>query len=327
MRRREFIAGLAGVAAWSRVVGAQQAGRVRLVGILVPFPASDAVSQIRVRAFRQELTKLGWSDGSNVRFEERWTTDDLGLLRAAAANLVELKPDVIACSGDRAIRILIESTQLIPIVAIASDMADAGFVNSLSRPGGNLTGFSVTEFSVIGKMLETLRRMAPRTSRVGMIYNPDNTVRAHYLRSFKAVAGQLAVEPIDLPVHGLAEIERAIGILADQPNAGFLVPPDITMSALAAEVTGLAARRSVPAVYANSSFVTRGGLVSYGPDFVDVFRRQASYVDRILRGEKPGDLPVQQPTNYQLSINLRTAKALGLTVPETLLASADEVIE
>jgi putative tryptophan/tyrosine transport system substrate-binding protein len=222
---------------------------------------------------------------------------------------------------------LIEFTRLIPVVAIASDMADAGFVNSLSRPGGNLTGFSVTEFSVIGKMLETLRRMAPRTSRVAVIYNPDNTVGALYLRSFKAAAEQLAVEPIDLPVHGLAEIERAIGILADQPNASFLVPADITMSALAAEVTGLAARRSVPAVYANSSYVTRGGLVSYGPDFVDVFRRQASYVDRILRGEKPGDLPVQQPTNYQLSINLRTAKALGLTVPETLLASADEVIE
>jgi len=327
MRRREFIAGLGGAAAWSRVVGAQQAGRVRLVGILVPFPASDAVSQIRVRAFRQEFTKLGWSDGSNIQFEERWTTDNSDLVRAAAANLVELKPDVIAISGDRAITILMQFTHSIPIVAIASDLAEAGFVNSLSRPGGNLTGFSINEFSVIGKMLETLRRMAPRTSRIGMIHNPDNPIGAHYLRSFNTFARQLTIEPIDLPVHGLAEIERAIGILAEQPNAGFLVPPDISISGLAAEVIDLAARRGVPAVYANSSFVTRGGLVSYGADFVDVFRRQASYVDRILRGEKPGDLPVQQPTNYQLSINLKTAKALGLTIPETLLAVADEVIQ
>jgi putative tryptophan/tyrosine transport system substrate-binding protein len=326
MRRREFIAGL-GAVAWPMVARAQQAGRIRLVGILAPYPASDAESQIRVRAFREELTKLGWSDGSNVKFEERWTTDNMDLVRAAAANLVELKPDVIVSSGDRVIPILMQFTRSIPIVAAGSDLAGSGFVDSLSRPGGNVTGFSVTEFSVIGKMLETLKRMAPSVSRVGMIYNPDNPVGAVYFRSLKTVAGQLAVQPIDLPVHGLAELDRAIGILAEKPNSGILAPPDVTISGLAAEVTGLASRHNVPAVYSNSSYVLRGGLVSYGADIVDVFRRQASYVDRILRGEKAGDLPIQQPTNFQLFVNLKTAKALGLIVPETMLATADKVIQ
>jgi putative tryptophan/tyrosine transport system substrate-binding protein len=326
MRRREFIAALGAAACpmWAR---AQQAARVRLVGILAPYPASDAESQMRVRAFRQELTKLGWSDGRNVKFEERWTTDNMELVRAAAADLVELKPDVIVSSGDRVIPILMQFTRSIPIVAAGSDLAGSGFVDSLSQPGGNLTGFSVTEFSVIGKMLETLKRIAPGVSRVGMIYNPDNPVGAVYLRSFKTVAGQLAVQPIDLPVHGLAELQRAIGFLGEKANSGVLAPPDVTITSLAAEVTGLAARHNVPAIYSNSSYVLRGGLASYGADIVDVFRRQASYVDRILRGEKVGDLPIQQPTNFQLFINLKTARALGLTIPETLLATADEVIQ
>jgi putative ABC transport system substrate-binding protein len=251
----------------------------------------------------------------------------MDLVRAAAANLVELKPDVIVSSGDRVIPILMQFTRAIPIVAAGSDLAGSGFVDSLSKPGGNLTGFSVTEFSVIGKMLETLKRIAPDISRVGMIYNSDNPVGAVYLRSFKAVAGQLAVEPIDLPVHGLAELERAIVFLAEKPNSGILTPPDVTITSLAAEVTGLAARYNIPAVHSNSSYVLRGGLVSYGADIVDVFRRQASYVDRILRGEKAGDLPIQQPTNFQLFINLKTARTLGLTIPEALLATADEVIQ
>jgi putative tryptophan/tyrosine transport system substrate-binding protein len=176
-------------------------------------------------------------------------------------------------------------------------------------------------------MVETLKRMAPGTSRVGMIYNPDNPVGAVYLNSFKAVAAQLGVQPIDLPVHGPAEIERAIGSLAKQPNGGFITPPDVTVAALATEITTLAARHSVPAIYSRPLYVRRGGLASYGVDIVDVYRRQASYVDRVLRGEKPGDLPIQQPTNYQLVINLKTAKALGLTIPDTLLATVDEVID
>jgi putative ABC transport system substrate-binding protein len=298
-----------------------------MVGILAPFSASDAEAQIRVRAFRQELTKLGWSVGSNVQFEERWTTDNMDLVRAAAANLVELKPDVIVSSGDRVIPILLQFTRSIPIVAVASDLAASGFVESLRRPGGNLTGFSVTEFSVIGKMLETLRRLAPRISRVGMMYNPDNPVAATYLRWFEPSAGQFGVQPINLPIHDAASIERAIASLAEQPNGGVLFPPDVTIFSLRAQVSALLARYRVPAISIFSALTAAGGLVSYGPDRTAMFRQSASYVDRILRGEKPGDLPFQQPTTYRLAINLKAAKALDLTVPDTLLVAADEVIE
>jgi len=326
--RREFITLLGGAAAWPPTARAQQPHRTRLVGILMPFPESDAAQQARFRAFRQELTKLGWSEGSDVQFDVRWTTDNMDLVRAAAADLVKLKPDVIASVGDRIIPVLTQLTRSIPIVAVASDFLGSGFVESLARPGGNLTGFSLIEFSVIGKMVETLKQMAPGISRVGIIYNPDNPVGAVYLNWFKAVAAQLGVQPIDLPVHGPAEIERAIGSLAEQPNGGFITPPDLTVAALATEITTLAARHSVPAIYSGSPFyVRRGGLASYGPDILDVYRRQAAYVDRVLRGEKPGDLPIQQPTNYQLAINLKTAKALGISVPPTLLALADELIE
>ena len=328
MRRREFITLLGGAVAWPLTARAQQPHRTRLVGILMPFPESDEAQQTRFRAFRQQLTKLGWSEGSNVQLDVRWTTDNMDLVQAATSDLVKLKPDVIASTGDRVIPVLTQLTRSIPIVAIASDFLGSGFVESLAHPGGNVTGFSLIEFSVIGKMVETLKRMAPGTSRVGMIYNPDNPVGAVYLNSFKAVAAQLAVQSIDLPVHGPADIERAIGSLAEQPNGGFITPPDLTVAALATEITTLAARHSVPAIYSGSPFyVRRGGLASYGPDILDVYRRQAAYVDRVLRGEKPGDLPIQQPTNYQLAINLKTAKALGISVPLTLLALADELIE
>jgi putative tryptophan/tyrosine transport system substrate-binding protein len=328
VRRRAFISLLCGAAAaWPLAVRAQQLHRTRLVGILMPFSESNERQQTLFRAFRQELTKLGWSEGSDVQFDVRWTTDNMDLVRAAASDLVKLKPDVIVSVGDRVIPVLTRLTRSIPIVAIASDFLGSGFVESLAHPGGNVTGFSIIEFSVIGKMVETLKRMAPGTSRVGMIYNPDNPVGAIYLNSFKAVAAQLGVQPIDLPVHGPAEIERAIESLAKQPNGGFITPPDLTVGALATEITTLAARHSVPAIYNSPLFVRRGGLASYGPDFVDVYRRQASYVDRVLRGEKPDDLPIQQPTNYQLVINLSTAKALGLTIPPGVLALADEVIE
>ncbi len=327
MRRRQFIAGLGGAAAWPLAAWAQQAGRVRLVGILMPFPENDPEMRASVQAFRQELAKLGWSEGGSVKFDERWSTDNMDLVRAAAASLVELKPDVIVSAGDRVIPVLTHLTRSIPIVATGSDLAGSGFVESVARPGGNVTGFSVTEFSIIGKMLEALKRMAPDVSRVGMIYNPDNPVGAVYLRSFKAVTRELAVQPVDLPVHGLVEIERAIGGLAEQPHGGFLVPPDVTISILRAEVIALAARHRVPAIYPKSSYAMVGGLASYGPELVDVFRREAFYVDRVLRGEKPADLPIQQPTKYLLVINLKTAKTLGLTIPETLLATADEVIQ
>ena len=293
----------------------------------MPFSESNARVQARVRAFRQELAKLGWAEGSNVQFDVRWTTDEMDLVRAAAADLVWLKPDVIVTAGDRVIPVLAQLTRSIPIVAAGSDLAGSGFVESLARPGGNVTGFSVIEFSVVGKMVLTLKQMAPGISRVGMIYNSDNAVAAVYLNWFKAVASELAVQPIDLPVHGLSDIEHVIESLAVQPYGGFIVPPDVSMSALGKEVTLLAARHGVPAVYSNSVFVRQGGLASYGADTGEVWQGLASYVHRILHGEKPGDLPVQQPTSYQFVINLKTAKALGLDIPAKLLALADEVID
>jgi len=251
----------------------------------------------------------------------------MDLVRAEAASLVALNPDVIVISGDRVIPILTKLTRSIPIVAITSDPIASGAVESLARPGRNVTGFSLVEFSMFGKMLEILKRAAPDVSRVGMMYNPDNPVGAAYVRSFEMTAGQLAVQPINVPIHDLADVERAIASLAEQPNGGVLFPPDLTIFSLRAQVSALTARHRVPAIYSSSVFAAVGGLVSYGSDIVVMFRQSAAYVDRILRGEKPGDLPFQQPTMYRLVINLKTATALGLTIPPTLLALADEVIE
>jgi putative tryptophan/tyrosine transport system substrate-binding protein len=327
MRRREFIAGFGTAAAWPLETWAQQDGRVQVVGMLLPFPESNTSMQANIRALRAELAKLGWSEGGNIKFDERWTTDNMDLVRAAAANLVELKPDVIFSTGDRALAVLKKLTGSVPIVALASDHVGSGFVESLARPGGNITGLSLIEFSVIGKMLEILKRMAPRISRAGIIYNPDNPVGAIYSRTFEVMAKQLAVLPIDFPIHEIAGIERAIGSLAEQSNGGFLVPPDLTIGTLRVEVAALAARYGVPAIYPYRSHVVAGGLASYGADFGDTYQRAASYVDRILRGEKPADLPIQQPTKYRLDINLKAAKALGLEIPPGVLVMADEVIE
>jgi putative tryptophan/tyrosine transport system substrate-binding protein len=325
MRRREFIAGLGGAAAWPLAARGQK--RVRVVGFLTPYPEDDENARARFRVFRQELARLGWSEGRDVQLDVRWTTDNMDRVRAEAANLVQTNPDVIACNGDRVVGVLRQLTNSIPIVATASELAGSGFVESLARPGANVTGFSVIEFSVIGKMVDTLRQLAPGVSRVGMIYNPDNPVGAVYGRAFDAVTAQLGLQPIVFRVHGVADIEVAIANLAEHPNGGLVVPPDVTVIALATQVTSLASRYRVPAIYSASFYVRPGGVASYGPDLADIVRRQASYVDRILRGEKASDLPIQQPTSYQLVINLKTAKALGLTIPETPLATADEVVQ
>jgi putative ABC transport system substrate-binding protein len=329
MRRREFIGLLGGAAAaWPLATHAQQPRGMRRIGILMPFPKSDAETQANVRALRQELARLGWSKGGNVQFDERWSTGNLDLVRTDAAHLVALNPDVIVIVGDRVIPILTKLTRSIPIVvAVTSDPIASGAVESLARPGHNVTGFSLIEFSIFGKMVEILKSLAPSISRVGMMYNPDNPVGAGYLRAFEMVAGQLAVQPINLPIHDLLDVERAIASLAEQPNGGVLIPPDLTILALRAQVSALMSRYRVPAISIYSVVTAAGGLVSYGPDRNDLFRRSASYVDRILRGERPGDLPFQQPTTYRLVINLKTAKALGLTVPESFLLRADEVIE
>lgn len=327
MTRRKFITLIGGVAAWPLASRAQQVDRMRRLGILMPFPKADAGIRAWVQAFRQELARLGWSEGSNVQFDERWSTDNMDLVRADAANLVSLNPDVIVTLGDRVIPILTKLTRSIPIVVTTSDPIASGAVESLARPGGNVTGFSLIEFSMFGKMLEILKQLAPGVSRVGMMYNPDLPTAAAYIRSFEMFAGQLAVQPINLPIHDIADVERAIASLADQPNGGVLVPPDLTTTSLRTQVSALLIRHRVPAIFTLSAFIAAGGLVSYGPDRLVMFRQSASYVDRILRGEKPGDLPFQQPTIYRLVINLKTAKSLGLTVPDTLLVTADEVIE
>jgi putative ABC transport system substrate-binding protein len=241
MRRRDFITGITGsAAAWPLAARGQQ---LRRIGILMPYPKSDAESQSYVRAFRQELARLGWSEGGNVQFDERWSTGNMDLVRADAANLVALNPDVIVIVGDRVIPILTKLTRSIAIVvALTSDPIASGAVESLARPGRNVTGFSLIEFSIFGKMLEILKRLAPGISRVGMMYNPDNPVGAAYLRAFEMVAGPLAVQPINLPIHDLADIERAIASLAEQPNGGVLFPPDVTIFSLRAQVSALLAR-------------------------------------------------------------------------------------
>jgi putative tryptophan/tyrosine transport system substrate-binding protein len=328
MRRREIIALLGGAAAWPLVAQAQQTPRLRRVGILMPYLPTDTVWQSRVGALRQELQRLGWTRGGNIEFDERWTTDNRDLVRANCANLVELHPDAIVAVGGRVIPLLMQLTSTIPIIIPgATDPVGTGYVESLARPGGNVTGFANNEFSVIGKMLATLKEIAPGTSRVAMIYNPDNRNAVPVQHQFESFAVPLSVEPIIAPIHGIADIERAIKALAEQPNGGIFFPLDLTTIALRDRVTAIVARHRLPAVYSDRIFVTGGGLISYDADRIDIFRRAASYVDRVLRGENPGDLPFQQPTKYQLTINLTTAKALGLTVPLALLARADEVIE
>src|ERR1700730_1632644 len=327
--RRKFIATLGGgMVAWPLAVRAQQAPRLRRLGILMPFSPIDTVWRSRVAALRQELERLKWTQGENIEFAERWTTDNMDLVRANAANLVELKPDVIVALGGRVIPVLMQLTRTVPIVIPGSaDPVGAGYIESIARPGGNVTGFATMEASVFGKILETLKQIAPTTSRVAMIYNPDNPGAVNFRRLFESFTLPLSIEPVFAPVHSIADVERAIEALAEQPNGGAFFPPDITTLALRDQVTAIVAHHRVPAIYPDRIFVTGGGLASYDSDRSEIFRRTASYVDRILRGEKAGDLPFQQPTKYQFTINLKAAKALGLTVPFSLLNSADERID
>ena len=328
MKRRAFISLVAGAAAWPFATRAQQGERIRRIAILMPFLPTNAEMQTRVRAFREELGKRGWTAGLNVKFDERWTSDNMDLIRSAATNIVELDPDAILAVGGRVIPILMERTRSIPIVNPGgSDPVGRGYAESLAHPGGNVTGFAVMELSVISKMLQTLKDIAPNVARVRIIYNPDNPVGAFFARSFESAAAPLGIEPTIGQVHGLADIERAVAAAADQPNSGIFVPPDVTMSAFVEQTVASVARHRLPSIFSERVFVTGGGLVYYGADRVELYRGAASYVDRILRGEKAGDLPYQQPTKYELVINLKTAKALGLTVPQTILASADEVID
>ena len=328
MRRREFITLLSGAAAWPLAARAQQRERVRRVAIVMPYAKGDSEHEARVRAFTQELAKLGWADGGNIRFDEHWTTDNMDIVRTHAADVVASNPDIIVTIGGRVVPVFMRLTRFIPVVLpYGSDPVGVGYAQSLAHPGGNVTGFTSFELSMLGKSLEILKQIAPAIVRVALIYNPDNPNTAYYRRISHAASAPLALEVIDLPIHTLADIDRAVTNLADRGNSGIFFLPDLTTNALRDDVVGLVGRRRVPAIYSEPFFVKLGGLVFYGPDRMEGFRGAAGYVDRILRGEKPGDLPFQQPTKYEFMINRTAAKALGLELSPALLAIADEVIE
>ena len=328
MKRRAFL-GILGTAVVSVPLAVQgQSERVRRIGIVMPFPPTNTEMQTRVRAFRDELRKRGWASGVNVQFDERWVGDNMDFIRSAATNLVELHPDAILAVGGRVIPTVVGLTQSIPIVIPGgSDPVGMGYANSLARPGHNVTGFATMELSVISKMLQTLKEIAPNITHVSMIYNPDNPVGTLFVRSFQSAAGQLGIEPSVTPIHGFADIERAVTMAAARPNGGIFIPLDVTIAAFAEQTVAQIARQRLPAIYSEREYTTKGGLVYYGTDRIELYRGAASYVDRILRGEKPSDLPIQEPTKYELVINLQTAKAFGLTIPSKLLFTADEVIE
>jgi ABC-type uncharacterized transport system substrate-binding protein len=329
MKRREFITLLGGAAAaWPLGARAQQGERVRRVGVLLNIAADDPEAQARITAFVQELGQRGWIAGRNVRIDSRWGAADNERVRRYVAELVALAPDVIAAQSSHAIAALIEATRSVPIVfAGTPDPVGAGFVNNLARPGGNVTGFLLFEYGISGKWLELLKQIAPQTTRVALIRDPTIAAAAGYFGVIQAAASSVGVEVSPINVRDAGEIEHGVTAFARSPNGGLIVtggPVPVVHRDL---IVALAARHRLPAVYTVRFFVTAGGLISYGPDRVEQWRGVAGYVDRILKGEKPADLPVQAPTKYELVINLKTAKALGLEVPPMLLARADEVIE
>ena len=326
--RREVIAALGGAAAWPVAARAQQAEQMRRVGVLMPFAENDSDAQTNITAFRQALQMLGWTDSRNVRIEYRWGGADPQRIRADAIELVGLKPDVILASSPLVLQPLQQETRSIPIVFIQiTDPVGSGFVSSLAHPGNNITGFTTGEFSMYGKSLEVLKEIATHVTRVAVILNPEQIPQAWMWRAIEAVAPSFRVQLTAAGVHDSAEIEHAIDVFARESNGGLIVLPNVPTIAHRDVIIGLAARHRLPAVYSDRHFVNAGGLIAYGNDRADQYRQAASYVDRILRGERPGDLPVQQPIKFVLIINLKTANALGLQVPPTLLARADEVIE
>ena len=329
MRRREFITLLGGVAAtWPLAARAQQPYRMRRMAVLLG-NAEDREAQSWIAALREELGKLGWTEGRNIEIAIRWAAADVASMKRLAKELVALQPDLILTQSTPAAGAMLEQTRTIPIVfVLVADPVGSGYVASLPRPGGNATGFTPIVSSLGGKWVELLKEIAPHLARVTLLFNPPTaTFIQGYLSPFKAAAGSVGVEAIVAPVNDMPELQSQVTTQAREPNSGLVVIPDTFTQAHLAEIAALAARYRVPAVYWSRSFAEIGGLISYGPYLVDEFRRAASYLDRILKGEKPSDLPVQAPVKFELVINLKTAKALGLTVPQTLLVAADEVIE
>ena len=329
MRRSEFIALLGGAAAWPLAARAQQLGGMRRIGVLMASAADDSENQARMAAFLQGLAQLGWTDGRNVRIDTRWATTNADDLRRHAAELAALAPDVlVAATGTATVAPLLQATRTLPIVfVVVIDPVGAGFVASLARPGGNATGFTMLEYGQSGKWLELLKEIAPEMTRAAVLRDPANPGGPALFGIIQAVAPSLRVEVIPINMRDAGEIERSVAAFAHSSIGGLIMTPNPFTFAHRDLILTLAARHKLPAIYYDRGFVAVGGLISYGPDFLDQYRRAAGYVDRILKGEKPADLPVQAPTKYELVINLKTAKALGIDIPPTLLARADEVIE
>ena len=331
MRRREFIGTLGGaVVTWPLAARAQRPEQLRQVGALMGYAENDPEGQARVGSFREGLQKLGWAEGRNIRIDTRWATPgDAELRQRFAQELVALQPDLILSHGTPGTATLLQQTRTIPIVfAGVSDPVGSGFVASFPRPGGNVTGFITMEPTMSGKWLELLKEIAPAVARVALLFNPVTAPFVEYwLGPFKAAAASFGLEAIVAPVRDTSELATVIAAQAREPNGGLIAIPDTFLAAHRAEVTSLAARYRLPAVYAFRYFPDAGGLMSYGSDQIDDYRRAAIYADRILKGTKPSELPVQTPVKFELVINVKTAKALGLVIPQAVLTRADEVIE
>jgi putative ABC transport system substrate-binding protein len=327
MRRRDFTLLGGAAATWPLMARAQQGDRVRRIGVLVGRNENDPVAKLRVSAFTQALADLGWADGRNVRMELRWGGGDTNRIQALALELAGMQPDIIVADSTPVTVALRRETPTIPIVfANVSDPVASGIVPRLDRPSGNITGFATFEGTLGGKWLELLSEIAPGLKRAAIMFNRDSATVSSFMPSLETAARSLKVVPITAPVHSDGEIETAITALGREPGAGLVVAPDVFTSSHRPPIILMAARNNVPAVYAQSEFVRAGGLLSYGVDQVDILRRAATYADRILRGAKPGDLPVQFPVKFEMAVNLKTARALGLAVPQSILR-ADEVIE
>jgi len=329
--RREFIAGLGSAAAWPVVARAQPSDRVRRVGVLMGFGDNDPEARLWIARFTQGLSDLGWIVGRNLQMEARWAADSSNdQMQIFAKELVNLQPDVILSSSTVATDALHRETRTIPVVfVIVSDPIGSGLVASLPRPGGNLTGFMYQEPTMVAKMLQLLTEIAPGVKRAAIMFNPDTApyTESYYLPPFKDAARALKVEPITAPVHNDAEIEGLVASLGREPGSGLIASPDRFMQIRRAPIISAASRHSIPVIYSYPGAVRDGGLLSYGTDYANEFRRAAPYVDRILRGANPAELPVQLPTKFEMVVNLQTAKSLGLAVPQSILVTADEVIE
>jgi len=327
MRRREVITLLGGAAAWPLAAQAQQGERMRRVGVLMS-AADDREGQARIAGFLQGLQRLGWTVGRNVHLDLRWGAGDAANIRKYAAELVALKPDVLLAPGSSTVGPLLNATNALPVVFVhLLDPVGSGFVASLARPGGNATGFSQFEFGMSTKWVELLKEIAPRVSRAAVLRDPLLTSGVGQFGAVQGAASSIGMELTPVGVRDVGEMERAIAALVTSPNGSLIVTANPLAVVHRELIVRVAAHHKLPAIYFERFFVVEGGLISYGPDLIDQYRRAAEYVDRVLKGEKPADLPVQQPTKYELVINLKTAKALGLTVPPSLLARADEVIE